>query len=535
MLLWNDRADRNNVEVVQDQGRIPLMKPNIIVSIVMSVTVVASGCKVGPDYLRPAAPVSHEYIDAEDPRLLPEPDPHCAWWVAFNDPALNQLIEATHQQNLTLRAAGMRILEARARLGVARGNKFPQLQEAFAEYGRVNLSTATAIVFPVQDFDNWGTGFNAAWELDFWGRFERAIEASEAGLDANVENYDDILVILLGEVARTYVQMRTFEERLRLAEENVRIQKDTLALVQDKFDNGAVSELDVHQARQNLKQTEALMPLFRTGVRQSNNALCTLVGIAPRNLLGELGAGAPIPSTPPTVAVGIPGELLSRRPDVRRAERLLASQSAKIGVATADLYPRIGITGTIQVEAESLSDLFSSNAFAGLIGPGLRWNILNYGRILNSIRAEDAVFQRLAYEYQQTVLNANQEVEDAIVAFLNSQDRVGSLEESVKSAESSLKLVVDQYRLGTTDFNRVFLQQTELVRQQDQLAEARGERAGNLITVYKALGGGWQIRLGGRHQPAETIVNPESIPDLVPPSGDRDEAETDTADERGDE
>ena len=506
-----------------------------LVALIVVIVIIVSGCRVGPEYLRPAVSVSSNYIDAEDPRLLPEPDPHCAWWVTFSDPALNQLIEATHQQNLTLRAAGMRILEARVRLGVARGNKFPQLQKAFAAYGRVNLSSAVANVFPVQDFDNWGTGFNMAWELDFWGRFERAIEASEAGLDATVENYDDVLVILLGEVARTYVQMRTFEERLRLSEENVRIQKDTLELVQNKFDDGAVSELDVHQARQNLKQTEALLPLFRTGVRQSNNALCTLVGVAPRNLLGELGAGAPIPSAPPTVAVGIPGELLSRRPDVRRAERLLASQSAKIGVATADLYPRIGITGTIQVQAGNLSDLFSSNAFAGLVGPGLRWNILNYGRILNSIRAEDAVFQRLAYEYQQTVLNANQEVEDAIVAFLNSQDRVGSLEDGVKSAENALKLVVDQYRGGTTDFNRVFFQQTQLVIQQNQLAEVRGERARNLIAVYKALGGGWQIRLGGRHQAAETIGTPESILDLVPPSDDGDEAETDTVDERDDE
>jgi NodT family efflux transporter outer membrane factor (OMF) lipoprotein len=410
----------------------------------------------------------------------------------------------------------MRILEARARLGVARGNKLPQLQEAFAEYGRVNLSAQVANVFPVQDFDNWATGFNAAWELDFWGRFERAIEASEAGIDANVENYDDVLVILLAEVARTYVQMRTFEQRLRFAEENVKIQNDTLKLAQDRFREGEVSELDVHQARQNLRQTDALLPVFRTGVRQSSNALCTLTGVPPTNLADELGP-ATIPVAPPTVAVGIPGELLSRRPDVRRAERLLASQSAKIGVTTADLYPRIGITGTIQVEAENLGDLFSPTAFAGLIGPGIRWNILNYGRIVNSIRAEDAVFQRLAYEYQQTVLSANQEVEDAIVAFLNSQDRVRSLQESVDSARKSLNLIVDQYKAGQTDFNRLFLQQTQLVLQQDGLAEAQGERARNLIAVYKALGGGWQIRLDS---PPPANVHVAEEVDLPEPLGD---------------
>jgi NodT family efflux transporter outer membrane factor (OMF) lipoprotein len=266
-----------------------------------------------------------------------------------------------------------------------------------------------------------------------------------------------------------------------------------MRIAEARFREGATTRLDVFQAQSNLAQTESVIPTLEIDLRQACNRLCILCGIPPRDLQAELAAG-PIPVAPAEVAVGIPGDLLRRRPDVRRAERELAAQSGKIGVATAELYPHLTITGTIGIEANYFADLFRSQAFNGSVGPSLRWNLLNYGRLLNNIRVQDARFQQLATEYQSAVLRANEEVENALVAFLKLQERVHILRGSVQAAQNAVDMALLQYREGKTDFNRVFTLQIALAVEQDRLAQATGALARSLVEIYRALGGGWQIR-----------------------------------------
>jgi NodT family efflux transporter outer membrane factor (OMF) lipoprotein len=458
----------------------------------------ANGFKVGPEYCRPDAAVADDWIDAGDQRLRSESVDHAVWWTVFGDPALGGLIAEAYRQNLPLRVAGFRILEARALRAIAAGNVLPQQQQAFADYSHnINSLRSFGFALPSRQFSLWDGGFNLAWELDFWGRFRRAVESADADLNAGIENYDDVLVTLLADVATTYVEIRTLERRLELAHSNIALQKGSYDLAVLRKEGGASNDLDVQQAKSSLAQTEAFVPQLEIVLRQSQHQLCVLLGIPPEDLTRRL-AGGPIPNAPAEVAVGVPGELLRRRPDVRRAERQLAAQSARIGIAEAEFYPQIAVTGVIGVEANQFADLFKSGASFGSVGPSLRWNILNYGRILNNVRAEDARFQQAALGYQQAVLQANAEAENAIVAFLRSQQRRMSLAESAAAARRSNELVTKLYETGDADgqLDRVFVIQSFLVQQVDAEAQAQGEIAKNLIAVYRALGGGWQIRLG---------------------------------------
>jgi NodT family efflux transporter outer membrane factor (OMF) lipoprotein len=455
-----------------------------------------NGFKVGPEYCQPEAMVADDWIDSEDRRVRSESEDHAAWWTVFNDPVLDGLIDEAYSQNLPLRVAGFRILEARAMRAIAAGNVLPQQQQAFADYSHnVNSLRSFGLPLPSRQFSLWDAGFNLSWELDFWGRFRRAVEVVDADLDTSIENYDDVLVTLLADVATTYVDIRTLERRLELARSNIGLQQKSFDLADTRFTKGAANEVDMQQAKSNLAQTEALVPQLEIALRQSQNQLCVLMGMPPEDLTARLGASA-IPTAPAEVAVGVPGELLRRRPDVRRAERQVAAQSARIGIAETEFYPHIAVTGVIGVEANQFQDLFKSGASFGSVGPSLRWNVLNYGRILNNVRAEDARFQQAALTYQQTVLAANAEAENAIVAFLRSQQRRDALMRSAEAARRSNELVSSLYTVGDAGLDRVFVIQSFLVQQQDAAAEAQGDVAKNLIAVYRAMGGGWQIRLG---------------------------------------
>jgi NodT family efflux transporter outer membrane factor (OMF) lipoprotein len=476
-----------------------------------------NGFKVGPNYCPPAAPVASQWIDYADPRVKSEEQQLAQWWTIFNDPTLNSLIQTAYQQNLTLREAGARILEARALLGIARGDLFPQEQFAFGEYSRIKVSENIANPPPELWFSEWTFGFSGSWEIDFWGRFRRAIEAAEAELDASVEDYDDVLVVLLSDVAAAYIEYRTFQQRLIYARANAEIQRQSFQLATDKFENGATTERDTHQARQVLEETEALIPALEIGKRQAANRLCVLLGIPPTNLEAMLGAGSGIPTTTPEVAVGVPADLVRRRPDVRRAERLVAAQSARIGVAVSDLFPHFSVLGTIGVEAEQFGDLFKDGSMIGEISPGFRWDILNYGRLVNNVRVQDARFQQLAYAYQNQVLEAGQEVEDAIIVFLKSQEQTRHLDASVVAAERTVEITTEQYNEGLVDFTAVYLFQTTLTEQQDQWAVAQGDIALGLIAIYRALGGGWQIRLAGDYSPPVEPVEPQLLEEMPTP------------------
>ena len=288
-----------------------------------------NGLKVGPNYDTPSAQVAQQWIDADDQRVRSDSDDPSAWWTVFDDSDLDGLIQCAYQQNLTLREAGCRILQARAQLGLVTGRLFPQTQNAAGDFNRIaasrQLPNNQLLTAPF--YNQWDFGFNLGWELDFWGRFRRAIEAEAANLDASVENYDDVLVTLLGDVAANYVRMRTLQGRIDCATTNVKLQRETLSIVEARFQGGTTSELDVYQARSTLEQTEAQIPELEIELRQTINQLCILLGMPPEKLEARLGP-APIPTAPVEVAVGIPADLLRRRPDVRRAERLAAAQCA---------------------------------------------------------------------------------------------------------------------------------------------------------------------------------------------------------------
>lgn len=482
---------------------------------------IRNGFKVGPNYCRPAAPVAEQWIETDNPLVDTASAVDPCWWRSFHDPVLDSLIDTAYQQNLTLRVAGMRVLESRALRGIAAGELFPQSQEAFGAYTRhASSSNSARGAFGDRFYGDLQTGVGLSWELDFWGRYRRAVESADASLDASVESYDHALVLLLSEVARRYVELRTTEHRLAYAVQNLEIQRRSLNLAERKFSAGATTRLDVTQAQANVSQTEAYIPPLETTRRQATNQICILLGMPPYNLDGILdGTQGVIPTAPAEVAVGIPADLLRRRPDIRRAEREVAAQSARIGITTSELYPSFFISGNIYVDAERFSNLFDPRSLAGAVGPSFQWNILNYGRLVNNIRVQDARFQQLVFEYQNTVLQANAEAEDALIAFLNYQRQVQALAVSVNAASQSLGLVQQQYEEGKTDFNRVLVVQQTLTLQQDRLAVAQGGVCESLIRLYRALGGGWQIRLAASgSQPAVTAPpRGEPAPASLPP------------------
>ncbi len=469
---------------------------------------IRNGFKVGPNYGRPPAPVAEEWIQANDPSVQSH---HVQdWWQVFDDGTLNALIETAYEQNPTLRIAGTRVLEARAGQAIAVGNIFPQTQQATASYARVNLNPNVPLLGPLSNvlpaadkslsFSNWLDGFNLSWELDLWGRIRRNIESNNASLDASVENYDAAMVTLLADVATNYVQYRVAEQRIKIARDNVRIQEGVLALAEEKFRVGTTTRLDVEQAKTVLEQTRSTIPSLQITVGQANDTLCTLLGMAPRDLEPELGPGPelgsdPMPRMPAWVATGIPADLLRRRPDVRSAERQVAAQSAQIGVAEAALYPTLAVNGLIGWDAADFSQLFETRSFIGFVIPSFNWNILNYGRIKNNVRLQEAKTQELIATYQNTVLTAGREVQTPLRGFLRSREQADDLDRSVKAATAATQLGVQQYRTGVIDFNRVFNLETTQVQQQDQLAIAAGNIALNLVNVYRALGGGWELRV----------------------------------------
>lgn len=483
------------------------------------------GCAmVGPDYVKPTTAEPDKWIESQDPQIESKETDFSQWWTVFNDPVLTTLVETAYRQNLPLHIAGLRVLEARAQLGIAIGFQYPQQQQANADASANQLSkNAPNGAGADRYFYNYQATFDAAWELDVWGKFRRAVQTGVANLEASIANYDDVLVALTAEVARSYILVRTNEERLEVARQNVVIQKRSLEIAEVRFKAGAVTELDVTQAKSLLRSTEATIPEFEANIRRAKNALAILMGKLPGEIDGMLGGSGLIPEVPAEVAVGIPAELLRRRPDIRLAERQLAGQSALIGVAKADLYPHFALFGSLGFQASSsvdyrsndseVSDWFKGDSFIVSGGPAVSWDILNYGRITNQVRVEDARFQELAVNYENTVLRAAQEVEDAMISFLRTQDSVGFLADAVKASKRSVDLSSIQYREGLTDYQRVLDTQRFLTEQQDQLVFTAGSVNLGLVSLYKALGGGWQIRKDNEFVPRNIIEEMEERTD----------------------
>jgi len=473
-------------------------------AVLLALAASAAGCMVGPDYRVPPAPLAEQWLVTDAPRVDTAGRAPDQWWSVFGDPALDALVEAAYQQNLTLRAAGLRVIAAQARRGIAIGELFPQTQDVNAGYVRTWSSKNQPLLLGGPDFNTFRVGFDAAWEIDLWGRFRRGIEASDAELLASVADYDDVLVSLVAEVGVTYVQLRVIEELLALAHENARLQRNSLEIARIRYEAGGTSDLDVQQATTLLEDTEADIPALEIQLRQTLDSLSVLLGMPPSNLTETLAQSTGIPAPPPNVAVGIPAELLRRRPDIRRAERQVAAQSARIGVATADLLPRFQLVGNVGLTAERAADLFTGRSFGGIAGPEVDWPVFNYGRIINAVRVEDATFQELAAHYADTVLGAQRDVEDAVIGYVRGVDEVAHLERSVEAANRAAELSLIQYTGGAADYTRVLTADQAKITADRRLTDRRGAVTASVIALYKALGGGWEMREGNDFVPTAT-------------------------------
>ena len=496
-----------------------IFRKRLVCGMVAAIFLITGCSMVGPDFVKPEAPVETEWLEARDPEIKTAPSDYKAWWSAFHDPVLDSLVEIAYQQNLPLQISGIRILQARAQLGVIVGNIYPQQQQARggANYNRISENAPNSIGAD-DSFWQYDAGFDVAWELDVWGKFRRAIESGVANLEASISDYDDVLISLTAEVARTYVVLRTFEERLEIAKENVKIQQRSLDIAEVRFKAGAVTELDVAQAKSLLNNTEASIPRFEARIRQAKNALAILLGRLPGQIDHLIGGAKLIPKAPPEIVVDVPAQLLRRRPDIQLAEYQIASQTPLIGVSKADLFPSFELFGSFGLltsssrntqaggrSGSSFSDLFDSDSFEFFGGPSIRWNLFNYGRIHNQVRVEDSLLQQLIVNYEDTVLRAHLEVEDSMIGFLRKQQEAGFLMDSVKASQRSVDLSMLQYKEGLVDFQRVLDSQRFLADQQDVWTATRGSAIVNLIAMYKALGGGWQIREG------QTFVSKDNI------------------------
>lgn len=459
-----------------------------MVWLAMPVLYVLQGCAVGPDYQAPEPQVPDQWqqkVSAGQVDLQ-------TWWTLLEDPVLDDLIERSTQGNLTLRIAVARIAEARAQLGIASGQYWPTFDALGAySYGRTSENGPGGAVLGGNTAGLNTLGIDATWEIDAFGRIKRSVESAEATMQASFENFRDLQVTLYGEIAVNYVLVRALQERIAYATENIKLQRQTLQLTRDRRAAELVPELDVSQAELNLASTEAAVPSLQIQLTQSINRLAVLIGTPPGTLQAELEEHKPIPNGPEELLTGLPTELLRQRPDIRQAERQLAAQTAQIGVAKAALYPTFSLSGTFAFEAEKISDLgnWSSRTFS--IVPAVRWNIFDGNRIRSNIIVQEARTDQLRLLYEQTVLNALEEVEGAMVAYLQERERAAALVRSVTASRKSVELVNTLYKNGLVDFQNVLDMQRSLAAQEDQLATSEGQVTQNLVRVYKALGGGW--------------------------------------------
>ena len=449
---------------------------------------------LGPDYQEPEVDWLQDWQPAPygpgGKREAAEEAELTFWWQLFDDPALNRLIELARQENHSLRIAGLRILESQALLGIAGSNLYPQLQELAGSTSYVNTrrrggSTSNRD----EDLFTYEAGFNLGWELDFWGRFRRGIESADAAFFASVANQQDAQVLLSAQVADIYFANRTTALRIAIARENAAIQKRSYEITEEIYNSGQGSELDLQQAKTQYLATLATIPQLEITLTQTRNALCALLGRPPGDI-PELDSGThTLPAVGPEAIRDIPARLLLRRPDMRAAAWQVAAQSAQIGIAEADFYPAISLLGSIGWSGDSRGNSPDIGALA--IGPAVRWNIFDHGRIENNVRLQDVRLQQLIEQYQETALKASREIDDAAISVVKTREQQRVLDESVLTSSRALELANTRYREGYSDFQRVLDAQRAVFSQAERQLINQGNHVSAVISLYKALGGGW--------------------------------------------
>lgn len=459
----------------------------------------SSCAAIGPDFSGLDAPEQSSWIEDNRLRKVSGPEDLSQWWTGFNDPILNRLIETAHKQNVSLQVAGLRVLAARARLGIAVGNQFPQKNELSGSYTNRQASDIDADAISLtSNSDQIGSlALSSTWELDFWGRFRRSVEAEEASLYAAYASYDDFLVLLNAEIASTYINLAAFSKRLKIARQNVALQKRSLEITQVRFRNASTTELDVRRAETLLMQTQSLIPILELGAVEYKNGLAVLLGMTPAGIDAFLDdTELRLPRPPSTIATGVPTDLLRRRPDIRRAELQAARESARIGVAKADLFPSFYLAGALgRIDQDVYTEGGNASYNYALIRPGFSWKVLNFGRIKNAIRIQDAMFQQAILNYENSVINAYREVESAMASVTRRTQQVQFLSKSVAASKRSVELALIQYRDGVIDYTPVINTQARLAADEDSHVVSQGEVLLGVIATYKALGGGWETRL----------------------------------------
>ena len=454
----------------------------------------AGGClSVGPDYEAPAVAMPDAWQQEVAKGLEPGPTNIDRWWERFNDPTLTGLIEQARQSNLDLRSAALRLEEALALRGVAASAYYGSIAaDASALASRASESTTPLPPGTDPEYDYYTIGANAAWEADVWGRVRRSVESASASLDASLEDYRDILVLIQSRVAGFYVELRTTQKQILLTENNVRSQRSTYQLTIDRFNSGLAADLDVRRAELNLAITEATLPALYSRQEGLLNSLSLLVGEMPGGIRKQIGTSATIPGAEAPVFAGIPADLLRQRPDIRSAERRVAAQNAQIGVATSEWYPRFLLVGDLRLESFDYDNLLNGASQAYGFGPQIRWNIFSGGRIRNQVRAEEARTRLAVVAYERTVLQAVGEAETAMTAYVQEKERNAILKRAVEAAAISVDQTQTLYKSGLTDFQNVLNMERDLFQQQNAQASSEGEIALRMIDIFRAVGGGWQ-------------------------------------------
>jgi NodT family efflux transporter outer membrane factor (OMF) lipoprotein len=458
----------------------------------------AGGCMVGPDYRHPQANPPAQWGETLTGGETNAPVVAAAWWKNFNDPELDSLVALAVSSNLDLRIARARVREARAQSQETFANLWPRVDSS-ASYARAQESRQQPVLgsLPVPadvPFENnvYQAGFDANWELDVFGGQRRAVQASSAQLAAVEYGRDEVLVTLLGDVARNYIELRGAQREVAITGDNLKAQEETLTIAKDRFGHGLTGDLDVEQATTVLKTTRAQVPVLESTIAASIHRIGVLLGREPEALMAELSQPAPIPAEPPMVPAGLPSELLLRRPDVRQAERRLAAATANIGVAKAELYPKFYLTGLAGAESISASDWFSGGSRFWSVGPTVTWRAFDAGKIRANIRVQDARQEQALANYEATTLRAFEDVEDSLVAYAKEQARRQSLTEAVAASQKSLDLSQRLYANGLAGFVNVLDAERSLYEAQDALVQSDRNVSVDVVSLYKSLGGGWE-------------------------------------------
>jgi NodT family efflux transporter outer membrane factor (OMF) lipoprotein len=478
------------------------------------------GCAVGPDYKTPPAPVTEQWRAKTEQVIAGQPANPRDWWKSFNDPVLDALVDEAFAQNLDLQTVALRIVQGRLARSTALFMFGPAIL-ANASAVHNNMSTGVkpevTVKFPpgipkpthspvsiTPELDIFSGGFDAIWEMDLWGKLRRNLESTNAELTSDVAFYDDVLVTMVGEVAATYIQIRTVEQRLNAMRKIVQLDKDFLAITEERVRSGQAPETDALLAKVLLGATEAAIPRLEGTQRQLENALCILLGKPVQDIRSQLGGVGNIPATPGNIAVGIPADLLRRRPDVRMSESRAHSQCALIGKAKASaLFPSLTLIGALGVQSSKTSTLFDSNSDYSTYGATSNWGILLYPATVQGIRIQDAMFEQAILQYKQTVLRAGMEVENAIDAAETAKREVTILGDNVAVAQKTAEMTVGAYKQGTVIVSVPLAALTLLASQQDQLIDQQGASALSVVSIYKGIGGGWELREGRELIPQE--------------------------------